>query len=151
MKLNTDKCKTVKFDVTVSGVDVRDLVGSMKLIMDGYEIGLPIHIMDNTVSVDIPPLSDIIKGDLKEGQVIDAKLELIAGDTYIMPWQDTIRIERPITVEATITEIIDDIKEDVKPKIDVKAILDEKVKEKKLEKPKIVKSIIKSRFAKALG
>jgi hypothetical protein len=81
-----------------------------------------------------------------DGSVLKAKLEIIAGDTYMVPWEDTINIEIPVAVEATVTETTT-IEEKEKMSISVKNILETTVKE---EPKKVVKVKPKSKFGMTL-
>jgi hypothetical protein len=87
-------------------------------------------------------LTHILK-EMKFEGTLNAKLEVIAGDTYIVPWEDTIKVESPVVVEARVK----DIKSEKKTlSIDVKKVDEKTVK---MEEPK--KTVrVKSRFGKLL-
>ena len=130
IKLNSQRSKQIKFGVEVAGVQMRDLKGAIRLIHEGVDYGFPISIIDDTITVEIPALEKIIKEDLKDNTTIEAKLEIIADDVHSVPWSDTIRIERPIKVEATIQET-EDVQEKVRPDIRAKVIAELESKPKK--------------------
>jgi len=148
-----NEAKRIKFDVNVSGFDIKDIRGSMKLILENVEYGFPIKIMDNTIAVEIPPLNDIMKYKLVDGQSIKAQLDIIAGDTYLVPWKDMAKIDIPVTVEASMSEI-KDIMESIRPTINIEAIEEEvkEIKEKKVERieEKVKPTKNKSKFSKAM-
>jgi hypothetical protein len=121
IKLNITEKKEIKFDVSVSGIDVRDLKGSIRLQIEGVEYGFPAKVIDGTVMVEIPPLDEFVKNGLNDGQMLDAKLEIIAADTYIVPWKDVMMIEMPVRIEAVVSEV-KDIKENIKPVIKVSKV-----------------------------
>lgn len=158
INLNVQKSKQIKFGVEISGVHLNDIKGAVRIMHEGVEYGFPVKILDDKIFVEIPPLENVIISELNDNQYMQAKLEVIAGDVYLTPWEDNIKIEKPIKVEATIQEVEEvDIKEKVKP--DIKAnILSEleieppkkisKIFEKKKEKPK--KEKVKSRFSKMM-
>jgi hypothetical protein len=160
IKLNTNERKRLKFNIEVSGVQPSDLRGSMKIISEGVEYGFPIGIDNGKVVVEIKPLSEISGQDFKDGQTLPTRLEIIANETFLIPWTDTIKIENPIKVEAKIVDNIEeDISETIIPKIKIgnieeemiekpKKKLVEKKVEKKVEKPK--KKEPKTRFGKLL-
>ena len=125
------------------GVNTKDLTGNVRLMVDGIEYGFPTTAMDDTLVVTIPPLDEFIKSDLSEGKQIHAKLDVIANDTYLNPWIDTITVENPVTVEATVSE---EIEEDNKPVIDVKMVMEETEEKKVIPK----KELKRSKFGKAL-
>jgi hypothetical protein len=145
IKLNASEKKEIKFDVSVSGVSTQDLKGALRLILEGIEYGFPASIVDGAVRVVIPALDSFVKNDLKDGQRLDAKLEIIADDTYLVPWEDTLVVETPIKVEAVISEVIS-VDEVIKPKITVSKIEEKLVEEKKEKK----KQQITSRFRKSM-
>ena len=117
IKLNVQRSKTIKFGVEVAGVEMRDLKGAVRIMHEGVEYGFPIKIMDENIVVEIPALEKVIISELKHNQAIEAKLEIIADEIYSTPWADTIRVERPIKVEATIKEESKTISEKKKPNI----------------------------------
>lgn len=159
INLNVQRSKQIKFGVEISGVQLQDIKGAVRIMHEGIEYGFPIKILDDKIFVEIPPLENVIISELKDSEYMNAKLEVIAGDVYLTPWEDNIKIEKPIKVEATIQEVEDidnDVQEKTKP--DMKAnILSEldldikipkrksKIFEKKKKEPKN-----KSRFTKMM-
>lgn len=151
IKLNVNESKELKFNVSVSGMDPRDLTGSLKLIMEDIEYGFQIRMVDGSVVAKIPPLNTFIKKNLSEGQVISARLDIVADGTLIVPWKDAIRIETPVTVEATMSEIIT-VDEEMKPNVKINSIIEKsklrKTENKVLKEDKLSKE--KSLFRKSL-
>lgn len=146
MKINVNETKNIKFSVNVQGIDIRDLKGHIRLIKDDIEYGFPIKTNGEKIEVSIPPLSTIIKEDLSEKDKFEAKLEIIANNTYSSPWADTIVVEVPMKVEASLSKE-EDIKEEKNLDISVDSIDEEDIKEDiKMEK----KKEIKTRFGKIL-
>ena len=138
--LNMNESKSISFDVSVQGVEVDNLKGALRIVSEGIEYGFPISVSNGSLSVNIPALGSIVKGKMDES--MQAKLEIIADDTYIVPWEDNIKVESPVVVEAKIK----DVKEIKKLNIDVK-----KIEEKTIEKPKVVEVKPKSKFGQLLG
>ena len=156
--LNVTEAKKIRFGVAVSGVQARDLQGSLRMVIENIEYGFPISVVDDKMAVEIPALDNVVKsGILSEGQRINARLEVVAGDTFLVPWTDNFRIKRPIKVEAVVSEVEEIKEEKPKAKVQLEDIEDIKIpllKEKKVEKTvkkeeKAKK--IKSKFAKILG
>lgn len=153
--LNITEAKKIRFGIAVSGVQTRDLKGALRMIIDGIEYGFPVSIIDGKITVEIPPLENTMKKDLSEGQKINAKLEVIAGDTFLVPWEDSFKINKPIKIEAVIAEV-EDIKEQ-KPKAKVKLEEIENIKipllKKEIRKENETgkKKAKISKFAKILG
>jgi hypothetical protein len=148
VKFNMNERKKLKFDIRVSGVHAKDLKGSFKLMIEGVEYGFPINIYDGDVVVEVPPLSTILSKEYSDGTFFESKLEIIANDTYLVPWQDKVEISNPLKVEAVLTDI-QEIEELVVPAISIKALLEETVDEEVIEKEE-KKQKIKSKFAKKM-
>ena len=147
ININMNESKNIEFDVSISGTEMSAIKGHLRLIKDGMEYGIPTKIIDNSIQVDIPRLDTFIISELKNGEKISGKLELIVnGDTYIMPWEDSFVIEKPMVIEAKVKEI-KTIETKSKPKISIGKIF-----EKSKEVPPIVKKepTKKSKFGKTL-
>jgi len=151
INLNINEKKSLQFDVSVSGVEMKDLRGSMKLVMNEVHYGFPIIILDGKIVVEIPALSDFLKEEALNEKTVDAKLEIIANDTFLVPWEDQIVLESPVKVEAVMSGI-KTIMEKVTPSIKVKANPKVIVEEKPVEEKKEVKVINKkkSKFVEAM-
>lgn len=148
INININESKKLRFKVSLSGVQPQDLRGSMRMVIEGMEYGFPIKIDKGDIIVEINPISNISK-KLKDGSLLDAKLELVAVDTYLVPWQDKIKIENPIKVEAKLEDIVEEIK-DLIPKVEISDVSEEKKEKKKEIKDKEVRTIKKkkkSRFS----
>lgn len=161
IKLNTNEKKKLKFNIRVSGVQPQDLKGSMKIIYEDVEYGFPIRIDDGDVIVEVKPFSAITGKEFKDGDILESKLELIAGDIYLMPWSDKIKIENPVKVEANITEVEDIDEEEITPVVSVAQVNEEEQEieehcgmdhdEEDDTKKKNKKKKPKTRFGKILG
>jgi len=125
INMNINETKKLKFGIAVSGVQTRDLAGKMRILIDGVEYGFPTTVLDDKILVEIPPLNDIVKSGLKEGRALQAKLDIVVGDTTLTPWADTVKLIMPVTVEAIISE-----EENVKKTETVKLNLEDDISEK---------------------
>lgn len=151
--LNVNERKSLQFDVSVSGVQMNDLLGSMKIVMEDIQYCFPIKILDGKIVVDIPPLSKFIKEEFLKEQSIDAKLEIIAGDTYLVPWEDQLLLKSPIKVEAIMSDA-KDVMEKITPKIEVKPSPKVIVEEKPVKESRMVIDITtddEMKIAKLIG
>jgi hypothetical protein len=128
------------FNLGLAGVQLRDLSGNFVLTNEGVQYGFPLTITEKNVTVEIPALDTVIK-DLSEAR-IEAKLDIVAGDTFMTPWTDTAKIEVPVEVSAVVEDIQDET--EAKPKIDIKIVEE---KDQKVEKPEVK---ITSKFGKSL-
>lgn len=134
INLNINETKKLRFKISLSGVHPQDLKGALRIIIDDIEYGFPIKIENGDITSEIGPLKDICPKKVKNSDILNSKLEIIAGDTHFTPWSDKIRLRNPIKVEAKITD--DDIKES--NKLMTSEITDEDIKEfNKLLTPKI--------------
>lgn len=104
VKLNTGSKKVLTFEIQVGGIQSTQLESYLRIVLDGIEYGFPAEIKDDCVTVEVPPLSKIIPKPLREGEKIEAKLEMIADGYYLEPWKDTIVLSNPVTVEAKIKD-----------------------------------------------
>lgn len=140
INMNINETKGLKFGTAISGVQMRDIQATMRILIEGIEFGFPTEVLDDKIICKIPPLFDIVKTDLKEGQIVKARLDVKIADTILQPWADSIKLITPVTVEATITEE-EDIKKEIKPTITTEVIEDIDIKiGKKVSKKKQVKT-----------
>ncbi len=150
LNINSNETKKIKFGISISGVQARDLKGALRLNVEGVEYGFPIVVEDEKVVATIPPLKNLIKQPIDELKRYDVKLELIANDTYIAPWTDVAKIKMPVSVE--VAKNIEE--EETKTERVTAAIssIDEEIIEEKVEKPKrVAKKVVpkkKTKFSK---
>ena len=152
LKLNVNEKKKLKFNIRVSGVEPNDLQGSMRIMIEGVEYGFPIMVEGGDVVVSIKPFSTISGREFKDGEIFDAQLDIIAGDTYLKPWTDKVTIENPLKVEATLSGV-EEVSETKMPSINISAIEEEDDIEEECDTPKKKKEKKKkkTRFGKMLG
>lgn len=142
LNINSNEKKKLKFGISISGAQTRDLRGALRLTIEGIEYGFPISTMDDKIIVEIPPLKDVVF-QINESKRYDVKLELIAADTYIIPWTDVAKIKTPVAVKISET-LTEEDEPEKKPfigviNVDEEIIIEKKpepVKIKKVEKPK---------------
>jgi hypothetical protein len=132
LNINSNEKKKLKFGISVAGVQARDLRGALRLTVEGVEYGFPVTIVEGDVEVEIPPLRNLI-AEVDAEKRYEVKLELIANDTYIIPWQDVAKIKTPVRVE--VSESIQEEDEKVEEvKIGVTKVDEEDIKEAKTQK-----------------
>jgi hypothetical protein len=102
LNLNTDKKKSLDFDVSIQGIDHAELRGSLKFTIEGIEYGFPVEILEDNISVIVPPLKDVVKKGLTNGYVTDCKLEIFGNDFYLNPWSEQFQIKSEVKIEAKI-------------------------------------------------
>jgi hypothetical protein len=114
LNINSNETKKLKFGIAVAGVQTRDIQGALRLTVEGIEYGFPVSIREGNIEVEIPPLKRLVN-EIDCSKKYDAKLELIAGDTYIMPWVDKVEFKAPVSVKVS-----EKIVEETEPKKKIK-------------------------------
>lgn len=104
LKLNVNQDKTLTFDLQLGGVQTEQIDSFLRLSIDGIEYGFPGKVGRESVTVDLPALKSVTPRRLKEGEEVEIKLEIIADETRLIPWRDTVRLSNPIMVEAKIKD-----------------------------------------------
>ena len=110
------------------------------MMIDGIEYGFPAEIKAESIIVEIPPLRKIVKREIKEGEKIEAKLEVISGESYLSPWSGTFTIKNPVLLEAKLLDEKDVLKMNVNLKKEPEV---EKLKFRSIKKMREQKSLPK--------
>lgn len=100
LKLNTNEERSLQFEVSIQGINFKELSGSLKFVVEGVEYGFPVEILSDYISVKIPPLDSIVRVGLKDGKVIDCKLDIFGNGFYLNPWNDQFKVNNPVRMEA---------------------------------------------------
>jgi len=108
LKLNTDEKRSLQFEVNIQGINHQELQGVLKFVVGEVEYGFPVKILSDHISVDVPPLDDIVKVGLTEGEVVDCKLDVFGNGFYLNPWSGQFKLKTPVRMEAKM-RIADDI------------------------------------------
>lgn len=145
LKLNANETKILEFNMAVRGTNYRMINSSMRIRIGKVEYAFPAKVDEKSLTVEIPPLEEFYKGDAASLSELKARLEVIAGDTYIIPWEGTFDVETPVSITTEIksekSEKIDDLKFEVSEPTEKKPLIQEKKPEpepkpKKEFKPK---------------
>jgi len=132
IKLNTTEGKELSFEVQIEGVLNYDKIESyFTVVINEIRYSFPCKISEDSIVVDIPPLSKVIGQRIKEGNEVEVKLEVIADGHYISPWSDTAKLVKPLVVEAKIkgdeilapkveTKLVSEIKKPIKKVVESK-------------------------------
>jgi len=145
LKLNVNEKKQLNFEMEIGGVQTDDIVSFLRIKIDNIEYGFPAEIKQESVSVDIPALKNVIAGKLKEGQEVKVKLDVIADGHLITPWNETFILTYPFVVEAKMV----DKETKISPKFATKLVssaTSKIVKEEKKSEKEITQEVFK-RFA----
>ena len=120
-KLYTDKQETFECDLFLEGADLKQ--SSARLIVESNDLTLMFKgTIDEKGNCKVPIKK--LKGLMNENTTGDIKLEVIAEDTLIEPWQSDFVVEtaKKVTVEVKSQTTKPQIKESTKPQVKIKNI-----------------------------
>jgi len=100
LKLNTDEVRNLQFEVSIQGINYDELQGSLKFVIEGIEYGIPVKIQKELVSVEVPPLEEIVARGMKNGDIVECKLDIFGNGFYINPWGGQFELATPVKMEA---------------------------------------------------
>jgi len=120
-KLYTDKQETFECDLFLEGADLKQ--SSARIIIESKDLTLMFKgTIDEKGNCKVPIKK--LKGLMGENTTGDIKLEVIAEDTLIEPWQSDFVVEtaKKVTVEVKSQKTKPQIKESTKPQVKVKSV-----------------------------
>ena len=120
-KLYTDKQETFECDLFLEGADLKQ--SSARLIVESKDLTLMFKgEIDDKGNCKVPIKK--LKGLMGENTTGDIKLEVIAEDTLIEPWQSdfVVSTSKKVTVEVKSQKTKPQIKESTKPQVKVKSV-----------------------------
>ena len=100
LKLNTDEKRSLQFEVNIQGINYDELRGSLKFIIEGVDYGFPVKILSDHISVEVPPLDDIVKRGMKDGDIVECILDIYGNGFFLNPWQGKFQLKTPVKMEA---------------------------------------------------
>lgn len=102
LELNTGQQRSLHFEVNIQGVNYEELTGSLKFFIEDVEYGFPVKIMKDQISVNILPLDEIVAKGLRDGDVVECKLEVFGNGFYLNPWSGKFQLKTPVRMEAKV-------------------------------------------------
>ena len=121
-KLYTDKQETFECDLFLEGADLKQ--SSARIVVESKDLTLMFKgTIDEKGNCKVPIKK--LKGLMSENTTGDIKLEVIAEDTLIEPWQSDFMVEtaKKVTVEVkSQKEEKPQIKESTKPQVKIKSV-----------------------------
>jgi hypothetical protein len=117
IELNINQKKSLTFELQVTGVDYKNLNGSLVLEIDGVEYGFPVKVSETSIIADIPPLKSIVKREIKHGEHINSRLSLNGDGFYLAPWDGLFEVKSPVLAEVKIIEATPSVQASVKARI----------------------------------
>jgi hypothetical protein len=120
LTINPNEEKTIGFVVEINGVGCEEMTGHVRFAFEGVEYGFPVHFDGDQILATIKPLNKLFEGKLKNGTILEARLDLASlnHNYYFNPWSDEIQVKMPVSVEAKIIEDGGGVK---RPSVSVKA------------------------------
>jgi len=104
LDLKPDQPRTLTFEVEVQGVPKEELRGYVRFMINDSEHGFPVEIGDGVITAEIPALTDVVKlNNVQDGDIIEAKLELMTERRIFVPWNDEIKITAPDEIKVRLT------------------------------------------------
>lgn len=104
LRLNVNEPCQLNFEVQIGGVQSDQLDSYFKIVYEGVEYGFPAKVGRESITVDLPPLNQVIGKRIKEGDEGEVKLEVIADGNYLTPWKDNAKFSNPLVIEAKIKD-----------------------------------------------
>jgi len=102
--LKADEPRTLTFEVDIKGVGTAELKGFVRLLINDTEHGFPISIEDGFIQADIPPLTEIVRlKTMEDGDIIQAKLQLMTDQHIFTPWEGEVKISVPMGIKAKLS------------------------------------------------
>jgi hypothetical protein len=120
-KLYTDKQETFECDLFLEGADLKK--SSARIVIESKDLTLMFKgTIDKNGNCKVPIKK--LKGLMSENTTGDIKLEVIAEDTLIEPWQSDFIVDtaKKVTVEVKSQKQKKQIKESAKPMVKVKSV-----------------------------
>lgn len=120
LTINPNEEKTIGFVVEINGVGCEEMTGHIRFAHEGVEYGFPVQFDGDQILATIKPLNELFEGKLKNGTLLEARLDLASPNHnyYFNPWADEIQVKMPVSVEAKIIENGGGVR---KPSVSVKA------------------------------
>ena len=120
-KLYTDKQETFECDLFLEGADLKQ--STARIIVESNDLTLMFKgEIDDKGNCKVPIKK--LKGLMSENTTGNIKLEVIAEDTLIEPWQSDFIVDttKKVTVEVKSQKTKPQIKESTKPQVKVKSV-----------------------------
>ncbi len=102
--IKADEPRTLTFEVDIRGVGKAELKGYVRLLINDAEHGFPVSIDDGVITADIPPLTEVVRlKTMDDGDVIEAKLELMTDQHIFTPWAGEVKVSVPMGIKAKLS------------------------------------------------
>jgi hypothetical protein len=139
-KLFTDKTEIFECDISIEGASLKN--SDVRLIIESNDVNLLFHGQLNSSGKCQVPVKKL-KGLIGENTKGSIKLEVIADDTYFVPWKSDFIVEASKRVMVEVKSQSNNLIVDNKPKIKVRGIKEQISKSEKNHIINIMKLLIK--------
>ena len=104
LRLNVNEAKQLTFEVQIGGVHGDNIDSFFRIVFEDVEYGFPAKVGRESITVDLPPLNQVVGKKIKEGDEAEVKLEIVADGHYLTPWSDRAKMSNPLVIEAKIKD-----------------------------------------------
>ena len=104
LRLNVNEAKQLTFEVQIGGVHGEQIDSFFRIVFEDVEYGFPAKVGRESITVDLPPLNQVVGKKIKEGDEAEVKLEIVADGHYLTPWSDRAKMSNPLVIEAKIKD-----------------------------------------------
>jgi len=115
ISLNTDEKRNLQFEVSIQGIDHKELNGAITFEIANVKYGFPVKILADHISAEVPPLDEIVKNGMKDGDIVECKLDVYGNGFYLNPWSGQFKLKTPVRMEARMS-VIEDAPDIPRPK-----------------------------------
>jgi len=138
LNFDFDKEKCIVFEIVeATNLSKSDIKISVRLNINGVEYCIPGQMVNESIQVDIPALSSILK-EADFNEIYTMTVEAIVDDNkYLVPFADQFKITQNTKLEAKLKSRRDAVTEEGKS-LDIKLASEDTIREEKkiIEEPK---------------
>ena len=104
LKINGNQDKELAFEVEIGGASPDSIVARLRLVLDEIEYGFPAKVTSSAIIVEMPALKKIFHRKVKEGEAVQARLDLTSDGNVVSPWTEVLEITDFAVSEAKLTD-----------------------------------------------
>jgi hypothetical protein len=104
LKINGNQDKEITFEVEIGGVAIDSISSKFRIVLDDIEYGFPAKVSEQSIIVELPALRKVLHRKLKEGESVQARLDLMSDGNVISPWNDDLQVSELVVSEALLLD-----------------------------------------------
>jgi hypothetical protein len=125
LKINANQDKELTFEVEIGGVSPDSISARLRLVLDEIEYGFPAKVTSQSIIVEMPALRKILHRKVKEGETIQARLDLTSDGNVVSPWSEVLEVTEFVVSEAklmddSVREKVNTLREKEEPSMDAR-------------------------------